>query len=106
MNKMYRLSITMMMMLMTVASWAYKVTWTNAEENPAITAKYGSTDITSGSTEVTSGLTVILTVAEHGTKYLKGLTVQSDVPASNATARRRAIAIQCDVEVRQTGDFT
>lgn len=106
MNKMYRLSITMMMMLMTIATWAYKVTWTNAEGNPAITAKYSSTNIVAGDTEVTSGLTVILTVAEHGTKYLTGLTVQSDVPASNATARRRAIAIQGDVEVRQTGDFT
>lgn len=109
MNKIQRLSITLMMMLMATATWAYTVTWTNSEGNPAISAKYGSTTIVSGSTEVTAGQTVTLTVAEDDDKYLTGLTVQSDVPATEASAPRRrstSITIQGDVEVRQTGEFT
>lgn len=105
MNKMYRLSITMMMMLMTVASWAYTVTFNNTS-GIDITAKVNNEQITSTDNDVMAGKTVILTVAEHDTKYLTGLTVQSDVPAGSATARRRAIDIQGDVEVRQTGEFT
>ena len=109
MNKIQRLSITLMMMLMATATWAYTVTWTNLSGNPTISAKYGSTTIEPGTTPVTAGQTVTLTVAEHSSKYLTGLTVQSDVPATEASAPRRSstsITIQGDVEVRQTGDFT
>ena len=109
MNNIQRLSVTLMMVLMATATWAYTVTWTNSSGNPAISAKYGSTTIVSGTTEVTAGQTVILTVAEHDSKYLTGLTVQSDVPATEASAPRRrstSITIQGDVEVRQPGDFT
>ena len=109
MNKIQRLSVTLMMMLMATATWAYTVTWTNSAGNPEITAKYGSTPIVSGTTPVTAGQTVTLTVAKDDNKYLTGLTVQSDVPAGGASAPRRtspSITIQGDVEVRQTGDFT
>lgn len=109
MNNIQRLSITLMMMLMATATWAYTVTWTNSSGNPAISAIYGSTTIVSGTTEVTAGQTVILTVAKDDNKYLTGLTVQSDVPATEASAPRRSspsIAIEGDVEVRQTGEFT
>lgn len=108
MNNIQRLSVTLMMVLMATATWAYTVTWTNSSGNPAISAKYGSTTIVSGTTEVTAGQTVILTVAKDDNKYLTGLTVQSDVPAGGASAPRRSpsITIQGDVEVRQTDDFT
>ena len=109
MNNIQRLSVTLMMVLMATATWAYTVTWTNSSGNPAISAQYGSTTIVSGTTEVTAGQTVILTVAKHDSKYLTGLTVQSDVPATEASAPRRrstSITIQGDVEVRQAGDFT
>lgn len=109
MNKIQRLSITLMMMLMATATWAYTVTWTNLSGNPTISSKVGSTTIEPGTTPVTAGQTVTLTVAEHGSKYLTGLTVQSDVPATEASAPRRtspSITIQGDVEVRQTGEFT
>ena len=109
MNNIQRLSVTLMMVLMATATWAYTVTWTNSSGNPAISAKYGSTTIEPGTTPVTAGQTVTLTVAEHDSKYLTGLTVQSDVPAGGASAPRRtspSIAIEGDVEVRQTGDFT
>lgn len=108
MNKIQRLSVTLMMMLMATATWAYTVTWTNSSGNPVITAKYGSTNIESGSTQVTPGIKVILTVAEHTDKYLTGLTIQSDVPAGEASAPRRTstITIEGNVEVSQTGDFT
>ena len=109
MNNIQRLSVTLMMVLMATATWAYTVTWTNSSGNPAISAKYGSTTIEPGTTPVTAGQTVTLTVAEHDSKYLTGLTVQSDVPAGGASAPRRtspSIAIEGDVEVRQTGEFT
>jgi len=109
MNKIQRLSVTLMMMLMATATWAYTVTWTNSSGNPAISAKYGSTTIVSGTTNVIAGQTVTLTVAKDDNKYLTGLTVQSDVPAGGASAPRRtspSIAIEGDVEVRQTGEFT
>lgn len=109
MNNIQRLSVTLMMVLMATATWAYTVTWTNSSGNPAISAKYGSTTIESGTTPVTAGQTVTLTVAKDDNKYLTGLTVQSDVPATEASAPRRrstSITIQGDVEVRQTGEFT
>ena len=109
MNKIQRLSVILMMMLMATATWAYTVTWTNLSGNPAISAIFGSTTIVSGTTPVTAGQTVTLTVAKDDNKYLTGLTVQSDVPATEASAPRRSspsIAIEGDVEVRQTGEFT
>ena len=107
MNKIQRLSVTMMMMLMATATWAYTVTISNAGGNPVITAKVDGNDITS-TTDVVAGKTVILTVAENDSKYLTKLNIQSDVPASGASAPRRtnSITIQGDVEVRQTGEFT
>lgn len=107
-NKIQRLTVTLMMMLMATATWAYTVTWTNSSGNPAISAKYGSTTIVSGTTPVTAGQTVTLTVAKDNTKYLTTLNIQSDVPAGGASAPRRSgsIEIQGNVEVRQTGDFT
>ena len=108
MNKIQRLSVTLMMMLMATATWAYTVTISNAGGNPAITAKVGGSDIVFGTTSVVAGQTVTLTVAEDNSKYLTTLKVQSDVPAGGASAPRRtgSIEIQGDVEVRQTGDFT
>ena len=108
MNKIQRLSITLLMMIMTTATWAYTVTMVNSS-GVSITAKAGGADIVYGTTNVVAGQTVTLTVAEHGSKYLTGLTVQSDVPAGGASAPRRrstSITIQGDVEVRQTGEFT
>ena len=108
MNKIQRLSITLMMIIMTTVTWAYTVTMVNSS-GVSITAKAGGTDIVYGTTNVVAGQTVTLTVAEHGSKYLTGLTVQSDVPAGGASAPRRrstSITIQGDVEVRQTGEFT
>lgn len=107
MNKIQRLSVTLMMMLMATATWAYTVTISSAGGNPEITAKVDGSAITN-TTDVMAGKTVILTVAEDNSQYLTTLKVQSDVPAGGATAPRRtgSIEIQGDVEVRQTGDFT
>ncbi len=107
MNKIQRLTVTLMMMLMATATWAYTVTISSAGGNPEITAKVDGSVITN-TTDVVAGKTVILTVAENDTKYLTTLQVQSDVPAGGASAPRRtnSITIQGDVEVRQTGDFT
>ena len=105
MNKIQRLSITLMTLLMATATWAYTVTWTNSAGNPTISAKYGSTTIVSGTTEVTAGQTVVLTVGENDDKYLQTLKIETDVPAENATSRR-SIGIQGNVETNQTGPFT
>ena len=107
MNKIQRLSITLMMMLMATATWAYTVTMNN-NSGVSITAKVGGSDIEYGTTNVVAGQTVTLTVAENANQYLTTLNIQSDVPAGGASAPRRtnSITIQGDVEVRQTGDFT
>ena len=106
MDKIQRLSITLMMMLMATATWAYTVTFNNTS-GITITAKVDGSAITH-ETNVMAGKTVILTVAENDTKYLTMLNIQSDVPAGGASAPRRSpsITIQGDVEVRQTDDFT
>lgn len=106
MNKIQRLTVTLMMMLMATATWAYTVTFNNTS-GITITAKVDGSAITH-ETNVMAGKTVILTVAENDTKYLTMLNIQSDVPAGSASAPRRtnSITIQGDVEVRQTGDFT
>ena len=106
MNKIQRLTVTLMMMLMATATWAYTVTISNTS-GITITAKVDGSAITH-ETNVMAGKTVILTVAENDTKYLTMLNIQSDVPAGGASAPRRSgsIEIQGNVEVRQTGDFT
>jgi hypothetical protein len=106
MNKIQRLSLTLMMMLLATATWAYTVTFNNTS-GITITAKVDGNAIIS-TTDVMAGKTVVLTVAENDTKYLTTLQVQSDVPAGGASAPRRtpSITIQGDVEVRQTGEFT
>lgn len=106
MNKIQRLSLTLMMMLLATATWAYTVTMNNPS-GPTITAKVDGNAITS-TTDVMAGKTVVLTVAEDANQYLTTLNIQSDVPAGGASAPRRSssITIQGDVEVRQTGEFT
>ena len=106
MNKIQRLSITLMTLLMATTSWAYTVTFSNTS-GISITATFKSSGdaITPGSTEVTAGQTVVLTVAENGNKYLQTLKIDTDVDAGSATSRR-SIGIQGNVGVTQTGPFT
>ena len=106
MNKIQRLSITLMTLLMTTTSWAYKVTF-NDDSDISITATFKSSGdaITPGSTEVTAGQTVVLTVAENGNKYLQTLKIDTDVDAGSATSRR-SIGIQGNIGATQTGPFT
>ena len=106
MNKIQRLSITLMTLLMATTSWAYTVTFSNTS-GISITATFKSSGdaITPGSTEVTAGQTVVLTVAEDDNKYLQTLKIDTDVDAGSATSRR-SIGIQGNVGATQTGPFT
>ena len=106
MNKIQRLSITLMTLLMATTSWAYKVTFSNTS-GISITAtfKSGGGTITPDVTEVTAGQTVVLTVDEDDDKYLQTLKIDTDVDAGSATSRR-SIGIQGNVGATQTGPFT
>ena len=106
MNKIQRLSITLMTLLMTTTSWAYTVTFNN-DSGISITAtfKSGGGTITPDVTEVTAGQTVVLTVDEDDDKYLQTLKIDTDVDAGSATSRR-SIGIQGNVGATQTGPFT
>ena len=106
MNKIQRLSITLMTLLMATTSWAYTVTFNNTSGiNINATFKSGGGTITPGSTEVIAGQTVVLTVAENDNKYLQTLKIDTDVDAGSATSRR-SIGIQGNVGATQTGPFT
>ena len=106
MNKIQRLSITLMTLLMTTTSWAYTVTFNNTSGiNINATFKSGGGTITPDVTEVTAGQTVVLTVDEDDDKYLQTLKIDTDVDAGSATSRR-SIGIQGNVGATQTGPFT
>jgi hypothetical protein len=106
MNKIQRLSITLMTLLMATTSWAYTVTFNNTSGiNINATFKSGGGTITPDDTEVTAGQTVVLTVAEDDNKYLQTLKIDTDVDAGSATSRR-SIGIQGNVGATQTGPFT
>ena len=106
MNKIQRLSITLMTLLMATTSWAYTVTFNNTSGiNINATFKSGGGTITPDVTEVTAGQTVVLTVAENDNKYLQTLKIDTDVDAGSATSRR-SIGIQGNVGATQTGPFT
>ena len=106
MNKIQRLSITLMTLLMATTSWAYTVTFNNTSGiNINATFKSGGGTITPDVTEVTAGQTVVLTVDEDDDKYLQTLKIDTDVDAGSATSRR-SIGIQGNVGATQTGPFT
>ena len=108
MNKIQRLSISLMTLLMATSSWAYKVTINPAVSpvsgDPSITASRSSETITS-STDVLAGTTVTLTVGTSDTRYLTKFTVNAFADAGDATARRRAIQIVGKIDVREVTEY-
>ena len=108
MNKIQRLSISLITLLIATSSWAYKVTINPAVSpvsgDPSITASRSSETITS-STDVLAGTTVTLTVETSDTRYLTKFTVNAFADAGDATARRRAIQILGNIDVREVTEY-
>ena len=109
MNKIQRLSVSLMTLLMATSSWAYTVTINQAtshvEGDPSITASQSSGAITSGTTDVLAGATVTLTVGTSSTRYLTKFTVNAFADAGDATARQRAIQIVGKIDVREVTEY-
>ena len=114
-KKIQRLTIILVTLLMTTASWGqtYTVsieTATGGEVTGTMSAKYGTTDIVSGSTAVNPGGTVTLTASPASGYYLSALNVEAYSDAGYAAGRTRTIpntpTMTGSVPVTQTGANT
>ena len=104
MNKIQRLSITLIALLMASTTWAYHVKVVNGSGYPVITAKNGETEI-SESTDVIAGSTITLSVAEDASRYITKIKIEALADAGSANAPRRAIEIQGDITVRTVTEY-
>ena len=106
-NKIQRLAMMLVTLLMATTSWAYKLTLDNASGNPNIIATLGDNGITWGTTDVIAGSNVTLTVDGPTTaaKYLTTLKIEAFVDAGGAGAPRRAIEIQGPISVRTVTEY-
>lgn len=114
-KKIQRLTIILVTLLMTTASWGqtYTVsieTATGGAGTGTMSAKHGTTDIVSGSTAVNPGETVTLTASPESGYYLSALNVEAYSDAGYAAGRTRTIpntpTMTGSVPVTQTGANT